>query len=84
MQKNHQNSQTNTTLNGIDKNDAQIIEILRTDARIPNTRLAEKIGLSPTATQARVERLQHDGIIRYYWRLWTTANSSVKTWRLYK
>ena len=66
MQKTTQNSQTNTLPNGIDKIDAQIIEILRTDARIPNTRLAEKIGLSPTATQARVERLQHDGIIRYY------------------
>ena len=66
MQKSPQNSQTNTLPNGIDKIDAQIIEILRTDARIPNTRLAEKIGLSPTATQARVERLQNDGIIRYY------------------
>ena len=66
MQKITQNSQTNTLPNGIDKIDTQIIDILRTDARIPNTRLAEKIGLSPTATQARVERLQHDGIIRYY------------------
>ena len=66
MQKSPQSSQTNTLPNGIDKIDAQIIEILRTDARIPNTRLAEKIGLSPTATQARVERLQYDGIIRYY------------------
>ncbi len=50
----------------IDKHDAHIIEILRTDARIANIRLAEKIGLSPTATQARVDRLQHRGIIRFY------------------
>ena len=42
-----------------DRIDVQIIDILRTDARIANTRLAERVGLSPTATQARVERLMH-------------------------
>ena len=49
-----------------DRVDIQIIDILRTDARIANTRLAERVGLSPTATQARVERLMHKGVIRYY------------------
>ena len=49
-----------------DKLDFQIIDILRQDARIANTRLAERVGLSPTATQARVERLMHKGVIRYF------------------
>lgn len=66
MNKNPSNQANSQALKNIDKIDAQIIEILRTDARIPNTRLAEKIGLSPTATQARVLRLEHEGIIRYY------------------
>lgn len=52
--------------NDFDRVDIQVIDILRTDARIANTRLAERIGLSPTATQARVERLMHRGVIRYY------------------
>ena len=61
-----QNSENNNSHSDIDKIDAHIIDILRSDARIANTRLAEKVGLSATATQARVERLQHSGIIRYY------------------
>lgn len=59
-------SESHLSTSDIDKLDAQIIEILRVDARIANIRLAEKIGLSPTATQARVDRLQHKGIIRFY------------------
>ena len=66
MSENTKNSENHSSSNNIDKLDAQIIAILRTDARIANTRLAEKIGLSPTATQARVDRLQHSGIIRHY------------------
>lgn len=57
---------TNELSSDFDRIDAQIISILRTDARIANTRLAERVGLSPTATQARIERLTRMGVIRYY------------------
>ncbi|GGO35318.1 Lrp/AsnC family transcriptional regulator [Deinococcus humi] len=54
-------SQTN--LDAIDK---QILTILQRDARLPNTELADEIGLTPAPTLRRVRRLEEDGIIQRY------------------
>jgi Lrp/AsnC family transcriptional regulator, leucine-responsive regulatory protein len=50
-------------LDGIDK---RILQLLQVDGRIATVDLAEKIGLSPTATAERVKRLQKDAFILGY------------------
>jgi Lrp/AsnC family transcriptional regulator, leucine-responsive regulatory protein len=57
---NHDNS------SDIDKIDRKILQILQTDGRISNLKLAETIGLSATAVLARTQRLQQNGIIMGY------------------
>lgn len=47
----------------LDKLDRKILAILQTDGRITTTQLAERIGLSPTATAERVKRLTRDQYI---------------------
>lgn len=47
----------------IDATDRKILTILQSEGRIANTELAERIGLSPTATGDRLKRLQKDGYI---------------------
>jgi Lrp/AsnC family transcriptional regulator, leucine-responsive regulatory protein len=49
--------------NEIDKIDRKILQALQEDGRISNLKLAETIGLSPTAALARTGRLQRDGFI---------------------
>lgn len=53
-------------LEEIDRIDRKILQILQTDGRISNLKLAETIGLSPTAVLARTQRLQRGGIIVGY------------------
>jgi Lrp/AsnC family transcriptional regulator, leucine-responsive regulatory protein len=50
----------------IDKIDRKILQVLQEDGRISNLKLAETIGLSPTAVLARTQRLQREGIILGY------------------
>jgi Lrp/AsnC family transcriptional regulator, leucine-responsive regulatory protein len=50
----------------IDKIDRKILQILQSDGRISNLKLADSIGLSPTAVLARTQRLQRDGVILGY------------------
>jgi len=50
----------------IDKIDAKILRVLQKDGRISNLKLAEAIGLSPTAVLARVQRLTRDAFILGY------------------
>ncbi len=50
----------------IDKIDRKILRILQADGRISNLKLAESIGLSPTAVLARTQRMQRDGVIMAY------------------
>jgi Lrp/AsnC family transcriptional regulator, leucine-responsive regulatory protein len=57
---NHEN------LSDIDKIDRKILQVLQTDGRISNLKLAETIGLSATAVLARTQRLQQAGIIMGY------------------
>lgn len=47
----------------LDKLDRKILAQLQLDGRITTTQLAERIGLSPTATAERVKRLTRDGYI---------------------
>ena len=51
---------------GLDRLDLRILAALQVDGRITNLKLAEAIGLSPTAVLARVQRLTRDGYILGY------------------
>lgn len=48
----------------MDPTDVAILNELRYNARIPNSKLAEKVHLSPSAVLERVKRLRAGGIIR--------------------
>lgn len=50
----------------MDDIDKKILQVLRTDARTPITTLAELVGRSRTAVQARVTSLQDSGAILRY------------------
>ena len=50
----------------IDRIDLKILNVLQTDGRISNLKLAESVALSPTAVLARVQRLTRDGYILGY------------------
>jgi DNA-binding Lrp family transcriptional regulator len=50
-----------TTLDAID---ARILRELRRDGRLANVALADRVGLSPSATLRRVQELERRGVIR--------------------
>lgn len=50
----------------LDGFDDDILRILETDGRTTNLQLAEKIGLSPSATSRRVTELERQGVIKGY------------------
>lgn len=50
----------------LDGYDRAILEVLARDGRISMTDLAREIGLSKTPTQARLRRLERDGVITGY------------------
>jgi Lrp/AsnC family leucine-responsive transcriptional regulator len=50
----------------LDRTDLKILDALQTDGRLSNLKLAENVGLSPTAVLARVQRLSKDGYILGY------------------
>ncbi|WP_323041922.1 Lrp/AsnC family transcriptional regulator [Gemmobacter sp.] len=50
----------------LDRFDQAILQVLATEGRIAITELARRIGLSKSPTQARVKRLEEDGIITGY------------------
>ncbi|RDV05676.1 Lrp/AsnC ligand binding domain-containing protein [Undibacter mobilis] len=53
-------------MSGIDKTDRRLLTELQRDGRIAVVALAEKLGLSPTATTERLRRLTRDGYILGY------------------
>jgi len=53
-------------LSALDRFDAAILRELSADGRLPVTELARRIGLSKTPTQARVKRLETEGVIAGY------------------
>jgi Lrp/AsnC family leucine-responsive transcriptional regulator len=50
----------------LDSFDRKILDVLTEDGRISITDLARRIGLSKSPTQARLRRLEHDGVITGY------------------
>ena len=50
----------------LDRIDLRILSCLQTDGRIANLKLAETVGLSPTAVLARVQKLSKEGYILGY------------------
>lgn len=51
---------------GLDTIDKRILRALQDDGRMPNLKLAEVVGLSPTAVLARVQRLTREKVILGY------------------
>lgn len=49
-----------------DEADRRILRVLKSDARITNADLAERVGLSPSPCLRRVRRLEEAGIIKGY------------------
>lgn len=50
----------------MDRYDERILQELKRDGRISNVELAERIGLSPSATLRRVQELERRGVIKGY------------------
>ncbi|MBC7646470.1 MAG: Lrp/AsnC family transcriptional regulator [Pseudopedobacter sp.] len=50
----------------LDGTDRKILELLQRNARIPNTELADEVGLTPAPCLRRVRRLEESGIIGRY------------------
>lgn len=50
----------------LDPKDIQLIEALRANARTPLVTLAKALGLSRSATQERLQRLERNGVIKGY------------------
>ncbi|WP_037300402.1 Lrp/AsnC family transcriptional regulator [Rubritepida flocculans] len=50
----------------MDEKDRAILRQLRQDARMPNAKLAQAVGLSPSACLRRLRLLERSGIIRGY------------------
>jgi Lrp/AsnC family leucine-responsive transcriptional regulator len=48
----------------LDRTDRRILAALQQDGRITTVELADRVGLSPTATSERVKRLIRDGFVR--------------------
>lgn len=59
-------SLANGQIQALDRLDLKILTALQIDGRIANVKLAETVGLSPTAALARVQRLTQDGYILGY------------------
>src|SRR4051812_38929824 len=49
--------------NNLDATDRAILEALSEDARMPNNRLAERVGIAPSTCLARVNALRERGIL---------------------
>ncbi|HEY2603210.1 MAG TPA: Lrp/AsnC family transcriptional regulator [Thermoleophilaceae bacterium] len=49
--------------NNLDTTDLAILEALSDDARVPNNRLAEKVGIAPSTCLARVNALRERGVL---------------------
>jgi Lrp/AsnC family leucine-responsive transcriptional regulator len=47
----------------LDRTDRRILRVLQEDGRISTVDLAERIGLSPTATSERLKRLTREGFV---------------------
>jgi DNA-binding Lrp family transcriptional regulator len=50
----------------VDRVDAAILEALAADARMSNQRIAERVGIAPSTSLARLRALRERGVIRGY------------------
>lgn len=50
----------------LDDIDRAILRLLRLDARMTTTKLADEVGLSPSACLRRIRHLEHSGVIHGY------------------
>lgn len=57
----------------LDRIDQRLLDVLRTDGRISNAKLAEEVGLSPSACLRRLRHLEQSGVIRGYRAVVQTA-----------
>ncbi len=64
------------SLDAVDRN---IIRLLRLDARMSNARLAEEVGLSPSACLRRIRNLESAGVIRGYTAIIDTGSMETAT-----
>ena len=48
----------------MDRLDAKILDLLQTDAGLTAAEIAERVGLSKAPCWRRIQRLQHEGVIR--------------------
>ncbi|KRB60025.1 transcriptional regulator [Rhizobium sp. Root708] len=60
-----------SSLDAIDRN---IIRLLRLNARTPNAKLADEVGLSASACMRRIRIMEESGVIRGYTALVDTSN----------
>ncbi|MGI9153706.1 MAG: Lrp/AsnC family transcriptional regulator, partial [Rubrivivax sp.] len=51
----------------LDDVDRRILALLHADARMPNSALAEAVGVAPSTCHGRVRRLQDAGVIRGFY-----------------
>lgn len=62
-------------MSALDTIDRKILRLLRLDARISNVKLAEAVGLSPSACLRRVKLMEKDGVIKGYTTIIDTSNA---------
>jgi len=67
----------------IDDKDMRILYHLDSDARISNSELAKKVGLSNEVTRYRLQRLQKDEIIKQYYTLIDVTKLGFTSFRVY-
>ena len=56
----------NDPLANVDRVDAEILAALAADARMSNQRIAERVGIAPSTSLARLRALRERGVIRGY------------------
>ncbi|WP_337996306.1 Lrp/AsnC ligand binding domain-containing protein [Oleispirillum naphthae] len=57
---------SDSDIEGLDRLDRKLLRELQADGRITTSELADRIGLSPTATADRIRRLTREGFILGY------------------
>ncbi|EPE94810.1 Lrp/AsnC family transcriptional regulator [Rhizobium grahamii] len=62
-------------MSALDAIDRNILRLLRVDARMSNAKLAEEVGLSPSACLRRIKIMERSGVIRGYTALVDTGNA---------
>ncbi len=62
-------------MGALDAIDRNILRLLRLDARISNAKLANEVGLSPSACLRRIKLMEQAGVIRGYTALVDTSQA---------